>query len=70
MYRYTAAAHGGWVYAVGGSTSGRWTGAAYRFRVGVGGDSGGGGGGWEELPSMKMVRRRTAAAVVVVPRER
>jgi hypothetical protein len=72
-YGFTAAAHGGWVYAIGGSTKGRWTGAAFRFRVASGrggGDKGdvgdAGDGEWEELPGMEMVRRRTAAAIVRV----
>ena len=71
-YGFTAAAHEGWVYAIGGSTKGRWTGAAFRFRVASGrgrgdkknGDAG--DGEWEELPGMEMVRRRTAAAIVRV----
>lgn len=62
-YGFAAAAGDGWVYAAGGSVSGRWTGAAFRFRVADAG-AGAGAGVWEELPSMKMVRRRTAAAVV------
>ena len=61
-YGFAAAASDGWVYAVGGSTAGRWTGAAFRRRVA----DDAAGGEWEELPSMKMVRRRTAAAVVKV----
>ena len=62
-YGFAAAAGDGWVYAAGGSVSGRWTGAAFRFRVADAG-AGAGAGEWEALPSMKMVRRRTAAAVV------
>ena len=62
-YGFAAAAGDGWVFAAGGSVSGRWTGAAFRFRVADAG-AGAGAGEWEELPSMKMVRRRTAAAVV------
>ena len=69
-YGFTAAAHEGWVYAIGGSTKGRWTGAAFRFRVASGrgrGEKGvAGDGEWEELPGMEMVRRRTAAAIVRV----
>ena len=73
-YGFAAAAHGGWVYAVGGSTGGRWTGAAYRYRVepepGEPREGQKEAGGWEELPPMKMVRRRTAAAAVAVPKRR
>ena len=69
-YGFTAAAHEGWVYAIGGSTKGRWTGAAFRFRVASGrgrGEKGvAGDGECEELPGMEMVRRRTAAAIVRV----
>ena len=67
-YGFTAAAHEGWVYAIGGSTKGRWTGAAFRFPVGGGLKCDAGDGEWEELPGMEMVRRRTAAAVVRVRR--
>jgi hypothetical protein len=67
-YGFTAAAHEGWVYAIGGSTKGRWTGAAFRFPVGGGLKGDAGDGEWEELPGMEMVRRRTAAAVVRVRR--
>ena len=71
-YGFTAAAYEGWVYAIGGSTKGRWTGAAFRFPVASGRGGGGkgdaGDGEWEELPGMEMVRRRTAAAVVRVRR--
>jgi len=57
-YGFAMCAFDGWVYLVGGSTAGRWTGAAFRKKVDEGGES-----EWEELPPMKMVRRRTAAAV-------
>ena len=62
-YGFAMCAHSGWVYCVGGSTRGRWTGAAFRTRVGGGKCVEEGDGAWEELPPMKMVRRRTAAAV-------
>ena len=70
-YGFTAAAHDGYVYTIGGSTKGRWTGAAFRIRVssrGRRGETGFGDDSWEELPSMEMVRRRAAAAVVRVKR--
>ena len=68
-YGFTAAAHDGYVYAIGGSTKGRWTGAAFRLRVSARGRCGETGlREWEELPSMEMVRRRAAAAVVRVKR--
>ena len=57
-YGFAMCAHDGWVYLIGGSTAGRWTGAAFRKRVDDGGES-----EWEQLPPMKMTRRRTAAAV-------
>ena len=57
-YGFAMCAFDGWVYLIGGSTAGRWTGAAFRRRVDQGGES-----EWEELPPMKVVRRRTAAAV-------
>lgn len=68
-YGFTAVACGGWVYAIGGSTSGKWTGAAFRFQSGAflsTKNEKKPSLTWETLPAMEMVRRRTAAAVVRV----
>ena len=57
------------MYAIVGSTRGRWTGEAFRFPVSGASVSNRNGNNadktWETLPSMEMVRRRAAAAVVV-----
>ena len=37
-YGFAMCAFDGWVYLVGGSTAGRWTGAAFREKVDEGGE--------------------------------
>lgn len=53
-YGFAVASWGRTVYAVGGSTKGSWTGAAFAYDIDT--------CGWEELPKMKVVRRRCGAA--------
>jgi hypothetical protein len=63
-YGFACAAKGGRVYAIGGSTVGRWTGAAFRIDVRGWSRDSSETPAWEALPDMKMVRRRAAAAAV------
>ena len=63
-YGFACAAKGGRVYAIGGSTVGRWTGAAFRIDVRGWIRDSSETPAWEALPDMKMVRRRAAAAAV------
>jgi len=57
-FGFSMASHGRCVFLLGGSTLGRWTGAAWCYDVTA--------SVWEELPPMKIARRRCAAAVACI----
>ena len=57
-FGFTACAHDGVLYAIGGIVDGRWTGRAFAYHIRE--------RAWEELASMSYVRRRTAAVCVEI----